>query len=210
MRMRAFVGALATGGTPIRIILVSTTAVYGDQGGDWVDEDTPPRPATQRAHRRLDAERTLRAFGRAQDVPVVVLRVAGIYAADRLPITRLRAREPMISEVDSPYTNRIHAEDLVSICMAAAERGGSDRVYNVSDGNPMKMTAYFNAIADALDLPAPPIVDRRDAERLLSPGMLSYLNESRRLVNRRMLVDLGIKLRYPNLKAGLAHGLPEV
>ena len=203
LRMRAFVGALTDKNRPTRIVLLSTTSVYGDHSGGWVDEQSPPRPATARAHRRLDAENVARAYGRAQGVPVIVLRVAGIYAEDRLPVQRLERGEVMVREEQSPYTNRIHAEDLVAVLVAAAERGRSDTVYNVSDGEPMRMTQYFFAVADALGLPRPPTVDFEQAARRLSPAMMSYLKESRRLSNRKMLRELDVQLKYPILQAGL-------
>ena len=203
IRMRTFVGAITAQGPPARIVLLSTTSVYGDHQGDWVDEQSPPRPATARAYRRLDAEKVARAYGRAQGVPVIVLRVAGIYAEDRLPVQRLVRGEPLVCAEQSPYTNRIHAEDLVTVLVAAAERGRPDTVYNVSDGEPLRMTQYFFAVADALGLPRPPTVDLDQAVQLLSPAMMSYLKESRRLSNHKMLHELNVHLKYPSLESGL-------
>ncbi len=203
LRVRCFLGTIPARRAPHRIVLLSTTSVYGDRQGGWVDEREPPRPATPRARRRLDAERVARAYGRAHGIAVVVLRVAGIYAADRLPVERLTRAEPLVRVEQSPFTNRIHAEDLVTVLMAAAQRGRPDEIYNVSDGEPLRMTEYFFAVADALGLERPPTCDLTQAARRLSPAMLSYLSESRRLCNRKMLNELGVRLKFASLQAGL-------
>ena len=203
-RMAAFVSSLKTDAVPARCVLISTTGVYGDHGGAWVDETAALKPATDRARRRLDAENILRGWGREHGVAIVVLRVAGIYAPDRLPVDRIRSGIPVVHEAECPYTNRIHADDLVDVCIAAAERGKADEIYNVSDGTPGTMTEYFNAVADALGMPRPPTVSMQAAKQQLSPGMLSYLAESRRLDNRKMLAGLGVRLKHPNLDSGLA------
>ncbi len=199
-RMRAFVAA---GLRPARVVYISTSGVYGDRDGAWVDEDTPPAPATDRARRRLDAETALRTWGRENGVKVNILRVGGIYGPGRWPLERLQAGTPVLREEECGYTNRIHADDLAAICLAVAERGGADRIYNVSDGRNGTMTEYFNAVADRFGLPRPPAITMAEAQQRLSPAMLSYLTESRRMDNRRMLQELGVTLRYPDLADGL-------
>lgn len=199
-RMRAFVAA---GLRPARVVYISTSGVYGDRDGAWVDEDTPPAPATDRARRRLDAETVLRTWGRETGVRVNILRVGGIYGPGRWPLERLCAGTPVLREEECGYTNRIHADDLAAICVAAAERGGADRIYNVSDGSNGTMTQYFYAVADRFGLPRPPALTLAQAMQQLSPAMLSYLTESRRMDNRRLLSELGVTLRYPDLASGL-------
>lgn len=201
--MRAFTAALTDEPLPTRVVYISTSGVYGDARGEWVDEQTPPNPGTDRARRRLDAETTLRQWGINHNVPVVILRVGGIYGPGRLPVERLKKGLPVLREEESLYTNRIHSEDLADICVAAAERGRPDAVYNVSDGQNGTMTEYFNAVADKLGLPRPPTVSMEEARRVMSPAMLSYLTESRRMENRRMVEELAVTLRYPDLEAGL-------
>ncbi len=203
-RMGAFLTALDDAAPPTKVVYLSTSGVYGDRAGGWVDEDTPPNPQTPRAKRRLDAENRLRAWGRAHSVPMVVLRVGGIYGPGRLPLERLRRGEPLLREAECGYTNRIHAEDLVATCLAAAERGAADRLYNVSDGRPGNMSAYFKAIAEHFALPAPEELPLEEAKARLSPGMLSYLMESRRMENRRMVEELGVRPRFADLETGLA------
>src|SRR5512143_4185497 len=133
-RVAAFLAVLERQPLPEVIVYLSTSGVYGDRQGAWVDEETPPAPQTARARRRLYAENILRQWGRQRGVPVVVLRVGGIYGPGRLPIERLQQGLPVLHEAECGYTNRIHADDLAAICVAAAEFGKDDRIYNVSDG----------------------------------------------------------------------------
>lgn len=190
---------------PRKIIYISTTGVYGDSKGAWVDETTPPAPSTDRAKRRLDAEARLLAYQQQTGTPIVILRVGGIYGPGRLPLDRIRQGAPVLCEEDSQsYTNRIHADDLARVCIAAANRGVAGAIYNVSDGQPGTMAQYFNAVAAIFGLPAPPTIGIREARQRFSAEMLSYLDESRRIDNRKMLLGLGISLQYPNLETGLA------
>ncbi|MDZ7803507.1 SDR family oxidoreductase [Thiohalophilus sp.] len=203
-RMAHFLQALdQQGSRPQRIVYISTSGVYGDRQGEIVSEDTAPNPQVDRARRRYAAEQALREWGRQHAVPVIVLRVGGIYGPDRLPIKRLREQVPMVHEALAPQTNRIHAADLAAICVAAARRGTADAIYNVSDGNDSNMTQYFNTVADFLGLPRPPLIDRDEAQQTLSEGMLSYLGESRRMDTSRLREELGIQLQYPTLQEGL-------
>ncbi len=114
----------------------------------------------------------------------MILRVPGIYGPGKLPLERLRKGLPLLIEADSPYTNRIHVDDLITVCRAAMERGQPGAAYNVSDGQPSNMTDYFNRIADATGLPRPPLVRRDEIDRL-GPGMRAFMEESKRLDKRR-------------------------
>ena len=189
---------------PARIVAISTSGVYGDQQGRLVNEDTPPSPQVDRARRRLDMENQLRNWGESHDIPVIILRVGGIYGPDKLPLARIRAGVPVLRPELSPHTNRIHADDLANVCVAAASKPPSSRIYNVSDGQEADMTSYFYTLADFFGLPRPPAVDWAEAERCISPGMLSYLRESRRLDTTRLHKELGIEFQYPCLEEGLA------
>jgi nucleoside-diphosphate-sugar epimerase len=195
-------------GQPRRLVYISTTGVYGDCGGAWVDEDRPARPEADRALRRWDAEQRLRAWSAATGAELVILRVAGIYACDRLPLERIRSGQPVVSLEEAPWSNRIHARDLLEVCLAAMERAPSGALYNVCDGHPSTMTDYFCQVADAAGLPRPPQIPLADAPGRVSAGMLSYLRESRRLKNARMLGELGVRLRYPTLADGLSDCFP--
>lgn len=190
-------------GHPRRVVYLSTTGVYGDCAGAWVDEARPANPQVDRARRRWDGEQRFRAWSRATGGELVILRVAGIYGPDKLPLARLRRGEPTVQESEAPFTNRIHVDDLVQVCLAAMARGGDGQIYNVSDGAPGNMTDYFNQVADWAGLPRPPQISLAEAGSQLSAGMLSYLQESRRLDSRKLQRELGVTLRYPDLQSGL-------
>ena len=187
-----------------RIIAISTTGVYGDCGGERVDENRPPAPQAERARRRLDMETQLRAWCNEHQVSLIILRVGGIYGPGRLPLQRIKQGVPVLYPELAPSTNRIHADDLANICVAAAHVDYAFRIYNVSDGSDSNMTEYFFTLADYFHLPRPPTIGWDEAEQSISKGMLSYLRESRRVDNTRMLNELIPSLRYPNLAAGLA------
>ncbi len=203
LHTRHLVEAFARAGHPSRMVYISTTGVYGDCGGAWVDEDRPVRPQADRALRRWDAEQTLGHWRIASGRALVTLRVAGIYGPGRLPLERIRAGLPLVRSEEAPWSNRIHADDLAAACIAAMDRGADGAVYNACDGNPSTMTDYFFQVADAAGLPRPPVIPLREAEGQLSAGMLSYMRESRRLSNRRLVEDLGVELRYRTLAQGL-------
>lgn len=211
-RMKNFLGTLSNHSIqPAGILYISTTAVYGERDGNWVDEATPTHPIAARGKRRLDAESQLREYHRHQQVPVTILRVAAIYSANRLPLKQIEARTPILKLEEAPYSNRIHADDLAEICIAAAQFN-RDRalIFNVSDGNPGSISQYYQQVAQRFDLPSPPLISLQEAEQQLSPGMLSYLRESKRIDNRRMLDTLRVSLRYPTLEEGLRQCVAEL
>lgn len=207
-RVRAFCAAIVPEKRPVAIVYVSTSGVYGDCGDRAVTEETPVNPQTARAKRRLDAETAFLQWGAARQVPVIILRVTGIYGPGRFPATQLASGQPVLREEIAPLTNRIHADDLARVCLAAAHRGEAGDIFNVSDGTPGTMTEYFNAAADALGYPRPRQVTLEEARQVMSPLMLSYMSESRRLDNRKMREKLGISLLYPTLAEGIKASLP--
>jgi nucleoside-diphosphate-sugar epimerase len=202
-RARTFIDAMQTGQPPGVIVYISATSVYSETGGGVVTEESPAEPQSAMGKRRLDAERAFRDYGAAHDVPVVVLRVSGIYGPGRLPLMQVSQGQPLLREEESGPSNRIHADDLAAVCVAAAERGRAGDVYNVSDGHPSSMTSYFNACADLLGYPRQPQVTLEEARRVMSPLMLAYVSESRVVDNTRMLRGLGITLSYPTMREGL-------
>ncbi len=203
-RMQNWLDSLTPDNLPEKIIYISTTGVYGDRRGGRVDENTPPRPQTERAKRRFDAEQRLLRWSETHAVSVIILRVAGIYSQKRLPIESIRQLRPVLCPEDAPYSNRIHADDLAGICIAASRYETGTTIYNVTDGQVSTMTDYYHGIADTLGLPRCPEITRRQAERQLPPAMLSYLDESRRIDNSKMLTELKVRLKYPDLASGLA------
>jgi nucleoside-diphosphate-sugar epimerase len=191
-------------GSPRRVVYLSTTGVYGDRGGAVVDENTPPEPLSPRAVRRLAAESTLRAWAEPRAISWSILRVPGIYGPDRLPLERLRRADPAITPRETTPTNRIHVDDLVTACMAAGNSPAADRrIYNVTDGSDESLTAFLQRVARLHQLPPPPLISRAEAKRTLSASTWSFLDESRRVGNRRMLDELGVVLAYDDLDAGI-------
>ncbi len=189
--------ALARRGKPGALVYISTSGVYGDCGGSWVNETRAVAPVNGRAVRRVDAERQLRAWGEKQGVQVSILRAPGIYAADRLPLERIRRGTPALIAPDDSYTNHIHADDLARLAWVALFRGRSQRIYHAVDAHPLKMGDWFDSCADAFELPRPPRVSRAEAEKVLSEALLSFLRESRQLSNVRTMRELRLKYRYP-------------
>jgi nucleoside-diphosphate-sugar epimerase len=190
---------------PEKFVLISTTGVYGDCVGAWVDESTPINPIADRAFRRADAERQVRQYCQRLNTPLVILRVPGIYGPGKIPLARIKSGHPIVKKEDSPFTNRIHADDLVNVCKQALLNNEITGIYNVTDGHPGTMYEYFVGIATAMNLPVPPAISLVEAQQQLSEGMLSYMAESRRIDNKKLLKDFELVLKYPKLQDGLKH-----
>jgi len=206
LRARNFCAALERDQTfPSKIVYLSATSVYGDTGGAVVTEQSPTEPASAMGKRRLDAEQLFQDFGLKHGIPVVILRVSAIYGKGRLPLMQINQGQPLLREELARPSNRIHIDDLARVCLSALLKGTG--IYNVSDGHPASMTAYFNACADALQKPRQPQIDLEEARRVMPPLLFNYFMESRAVDNRRMLEDLDISLRYPDLQQGIAASL---
>ncbi|MCW9047018.1 MAG: NAD-dependent epimerase/dehydratase family protein [Gammaproteobacteria bacterium] len=203
-RMENFVTSLkAAHAVPDKVILISTTGVYGNCNGEWIDESCVAQPQAERAFRRLSAETQLIKYCDKNNVQFIVFRVPGIYASDKLPVKRITSGEPIVNAADSGYTNRIHAEDLSAICSEALLENVKPGIYNCCDGQPSTMNDYFIKVAEALNLPRPEEISLLQARQQLSEGMLSYLAESKRISNKKLLKHFKTKLKYPNLTSGL-------
>ena len=181
-----------------RLIYISTTGVYGDHGGAEVSETTPVQPQSERAHRRVDAERTLRLWAPSHGVSLTILRVPGIYAADRLPLERLLSKTPALLPEEDAYSNHIHSDDLANLICAAVYHGKPQRVINTCDGGETKMGDYFDEVADAFGLERPPRMSASEIQKVVSPMLWSFMRESRRVMNAR-LSELKTPLRYPSV-----------
>lgn len=206
-RTVALLRALMRGGVVRRLVYASTTGVYGDAGGARFDETRRVAPASARGCRRVSAEQRLRWFGRAGGARVSLLRIPGIYAADRPgghPRERLQRGTPVLAAHDDVYTNHIHADDLARACIAALFRGAPQRAYHASDDTELKMGDYFDLAADLCGLPRPPRIARAEAAQQLNPVLLSFMSESRRLDNTRLKRELRVRLRYTTVREGLA------
>lgn len=202
-RARRFIDTIQNGPRPAKIIYMSATSVYSETGGGTVTEESSTDPHAAMGKRRLDAERAFQGYGEAAGVPVVILRVSGIYGPGRLPLMQISQGQPLLREDESGPSNRIHADDLAAVCLAAAVRGEAGETFNVSDGHPSSMTSYFNACADLLGYPRQPQVSMEEARRVMSPLMISYVTDSRVVDNARMLARLKIRLKYPTMRDGL-------
>ena len=185
---------------PRRVVYVSTSGVYGDCGGARVDESRPVAPATPRARRRVDAERQLGAWCAERKVGLIILRAPGIYAVNRLPLERLRAGTPVLRAEDDVYTNHLHADDLAAACVRALEPDAPAGIYNASDDTELRMGDWLDRVADHAQLPRPPRLARSQIKELND-----FMQESRRLDNRRLKAVLGLRLRYPTVHEGLSH-----
>ena len=202
-RIANLLGALEC--APKRLVYLSTSGVYGDCAGQLVDESRPINPQTPRARRRADAEAQLQRWCAARRTALVILRVPGIYADDRLPLERLRQRLPVLRAEDDVYTSHIHAEDLAAIAARALDGDAAPGVYNVADDTQLRMGEWLDLVADYAGLARPPRLARRELETLVPAERMSFMRESRRLDNRRLKATLGVRLRYPTVQQGLAH-----
>lgn len=205
-RTRALLRALMRRQSARAMVYASTSGVYGDCQGEWVDESRPVAPRNPRAHRRVDAEQAVAFWGRARHSRTSVLRVPGIYAPDReggTPYERIARGSPILLAQDDVFTNHIHADDLARACMLALWRGHARRTYHISDDSAMKMGDYYSAAAALYGLPTPPRMSRQEAQTQLSPMQMSFMGESRRLRNQRMKRELRLRLRYAQVLDGL-------
>jgi nucleoside-diphosphate-sugar epimerase len=206
-RTVALLRALARSGRPLRFVYASTTGVYGDCGGELIDETRSVAPATDRAWRRVAAEQALRRAGRRGGIRATILRIPGIYALDRSggnPRDRLLRGTPVLRREDDVHTNHIHADDLARACVAALNRGRPQRLVNVCDRSELLMGDYFDLAADLAGMNRPPRLPRVEAARVLSPLQMSFMSESRRMMNRRLESELRLVLRYPTVADGLS------
>ena len=207
-RLARFLEALGTA-RPGALLYMSTTGIYGDTGGDLVTEASPVAPASDRARRRVAAERACTAWCAARGVRSVVLRVPGIYGPWRLPLARLARGEPALRHEEAGPGNRIHVDDLVAACVAALT-SPVHGVFNVTDGDPASTTAFLERTAALAGLRPPPLVSRAEAAAHISPGMLAFLVESRRVDNRRMREELGVAPLHARMDDGISASLAEM
>lgn len=202
-RTRNLLHALRRRTPPMRLVYGSTSGVYGDCQGAWIDETHSLNPQTARAQRRVDAERQIRRWKGLGSI----LRIPGIYAPNReggTPIARLQKGTPVLQAQDDVFTNHIHADDLARACCAALWRGKPQRVYHVNDDTVLKMGDYFDWAADFYAFPRPARISRADAAIEIGAMQLSFMSESRRMLNTRLKKELRLVLRYPQIQQGLA------
>jgi nucleoside-diphosphate-sugar epimerase len=207
-RLERFLAGLGEA-RPAVLLYMSTTGVYGDAAGAVVDESSPVAPTNDRSRRRIAAEQCTRTWCDARGVRWVILRVPGIYGPHRLPLERLKRGEPVLRPEDAGPGNRIHVDDLVTACVAALERPVSG-LFNVGDGDHSSTTVYVQKTAELAGLPPPNLVSLAEARERISPGLLAFLVESRRVETRRMREELGVRLRHASVASGIAASLAEM
>ncbi len=204
-RTAHLIAALTKGGSlPQQLVYLSTSGVYGDCAGALIDETRAVRPQSARARRRVDAERQLRDWGRHNRVRISILRAPGIYSESRLPLERLKSGTPALNADEDVYTSHVHADDLARMAIHALRFGQPGRAYNAADDSRLKMGEYFDLVADGFGLARPERIPRAGAETRIGPAMLSFMNESRQLANRRVKRELRLELRYPTVHDGIA------
>ncbi|MBC7701574.1 SDR family oxidoreductase [Aquabacterium sp.] len=205
-RTRHLLQALSRRGRVRSLVYGSTTGVYGNAGGARFDETRTVAPATPRAQRRVHAEALVRWWGRRAGARASILRIPGIYAVDREgghPRDRVLKGSPVLKREDDVFTNHIQADDLARACVAALWRGRPGRVVHACDDQTMLMGDYFDLVADLCGLPRPPRLSRAEATLAMSPMQMSFLSESRRLVNHRLHSELRLNLHCPTVCEGL-------
>lgn len=181
---------------------LSSTNVYGDRGGDWVDEDTPLAPSTLRGRQRAAAEAEWRDFAATTGLPLHIFRLAGIYGPGRGPFEKLRRGSARRIIKPGQVFSRTHVEDIAQVLLASLTAPAPGAVYNVCDDDPAPPEDVIEHAAHLLGVPVPPAEDFASAEQ--SPMARSFYAESKRVRNDRIKRDLGVALRYPDYRAGLA------
>ncbi len=180
---------------------LSTTGVYGDRGGGWVDESSPLEPTGTRGQRRVAAEAGWLALWRAHKLPVHLFRLAGIYGPGRSALDQLRAGTAKRIATDQLFS-RIHVEDIVAVLRASMAQRDPGAIYNLCDDNPAPSAEVVAYAAQLLHLPPPPLLPLADAG--LSPMAASFYRDNKRVRNERIKRELGVVLKYPDYRAGLA------
>jgi nucleoside-diphosphate-sugar epimerase len=181
---------------------LSTTGVYGNRDGGWVDESSELQPSGARGRRRVAAEAAWLDLWRGRNVPVHVFRLAGIYGPGRSPFDALRAGAAKRIDKPGQVFSRIHVDDIAQVLTASIARPRPGAVYNVCDDEPAASADVIAHAAELLGVPVPPLVPFEAAE--LSPMARSFYDDNKRVSNALIKRELGISLRYPNYRAGLA------
>ena len=177
---------------------LSTTGVYGDHQGAWVDEDTPLTPSTRRGQWRKEAEE---AWQTIPDLPLHIFRLAGIYGPGRGPFSKVRRQTARRIIKDGQVFSRIHVDDIAQVLLASIDAPNPGRIYNLCDDDPAPPQDVISYAADLLGVPHPPAVAFEEAD--MSPMARSFYAESKRVRNDRIKDELGVKLVYPTYKTGL-------
>ncbi|WP_288949926.1 SDR family oxidoreductase [uncultured Paracoccus sp.] len=198
----AVFGAQIAAARPRWLGYLSTTGVYGDRNGDWVDEKTPCAPTTQRGRERVAAEEGWQQLAARHGLPLHIFRLAGIYGPGRGPFAKVRQGTARRIIKPGQVFSRIHAEDIAQVLLASIKAPRPGAIYNVCDDDPAPPETVIGHAAELLGLPLPPAEDFATAG--MSPMARSFYAENKRVSNNRIKTELGVTLRYPDYRAGLA------
>ncbi|KXW55947.1 SDR family oxidoreductase [Ferrovum sp. PN-J185] len=206
IRTRHLIAALSRcNSVPQSIVYISTTGVYGDHQGQWVDETTATNPTSARATRRVDAENQLRDFARRAGSSLTILRAPGIYAENRLPLNRLKEQLPTIQENEDSWSNHIHAFDLARAAILSMYQPFNSRVFNAVDDEPMQIGSFYDMLADFYQYTRPQRLPRNQVKNMISEISWSFMAESRKITNKRLIQELGFSFFYPSVLSCLSN-----
>ena len=190
-----------------RIVYISTSGVYGDCGGLSVTEDAELKPLTDRAKKRVIAEKMVMKHSAVCNTNYVILRVPGIYGLGRLPLSKVREREPLIIKDECKITNLINVEDLARVVWRVIKDNIKNEIINVSDGTPITSTEYYLKIYDELEIEYPPFIKMKEAGKYYSEERMSFMSESRILDVTKMNRLFGDCIKYSNISDGIKRSL---
>lgn len=196
-------------GQPSRVVYLSTTGVYGHRPGEVITEVTIPLPGQARSARRLAAEAAMTRWCQNLGVPLVVLRLPAIYGPGRLPLARIERGEPILDPAVAPPSYRIHIDDLAARLERSLDSDLAPGIYLLRDDSDWSLGAWFMQVAAIAGLPTPPIVSLAEAKVRLSPAMLGFMTEYRRLDDRHSRAALGLRLLWPDPREGVRASLAQ-
>jgi nucleoside-diphosphate-sugar epimerase len=200
--LRHFADRIAAAPNLAVIVYLSTVGVYGDHGGDWVDETTPPAPVSDRSRERLAAEQDWIALGSRAEKAVAILRLSGIYGPGQNALQQVKRGTARRIVKPGQYFNRIHVADIAQAIDAAVSKSANG-TFNVTDNLPTPQAVPITFAAELLKLPPPAEIAFAEAAKSMTPMALSFYGESKRVRNDRLVDELGVTLRYPTFREGL-------
>jgi nucleoside-diphosphate-sugar epimerase len=200
--LAVFANALAHARNLRTVVYLSTIGVYGDRGGEWVDEQSPPKPRSERSRARLDAERAWQEFGARRGVAVAILRLAGIYGPGQNALVQIERGNARSIVKPGQVFNRIHVADIAQAVDAAFARNASG-IFNIADDEPSPAGQPLAFAAQLLGIKPPPEIPYDEATSSMSPMAKSFWQECRRVKNDKLKREFGVTLRYPTYREGL-------
>lgn len=194
---------------PAKVIYFGSSAVYGDHQGRWVDEQSPCHIKFDRQRRRLDAEQQWQQYGQQQQIPLILLRIAGIYGPGRLPLKAIKEEKPVLNPKQAPLSNHIFVKDLAGIAAQLALSDQSSAIFNVSDGQPKPMGSIQLELCRCLNYPIPPLLDVEQMLEQASPMMREFLDSSKSLRIKALQTTLANTLKLTPMKEAIVESLKD-